>query len=310
MFKIKWIQGEEDPPGHILSPHPTLVVSFICLAPRTLGCGSGTRGSDQSSEVEMLCDLEEVTYPTWSSVFSPPMCAGCLKRGLRPLSAPTSLPLSPPCSVSPPRLCRWLFSKSGTPFLPPVAPVTFQNSTQLTPPGKPFWLRSAPSDLDAPTSGLGALLVTVRLEEAFLWVMLAGPARDTTETLVPLPHTAPADAEKMGCSLENNLPVWPSLEWEAVEMAPTKHACPRCPFFPAPPSLYPCRSFTYIPPSRLCPCSPSCLPSLPSTNPDGLTNPGPRQAQLLHRSFWESPAVEAWLPDGTAVGFQLPLHAL
>lgn len=53
-------------------------------APRALSSES----SNQSSAAEMLCDLEGVTHSLWSSVFSPLIYAGCLKRGLGALPAP------------------------------------------------------------------------------------------------------------------------------------------------------------------------------------------------------------------------------
>lgn len=125
------------------------------------------------------------------------------------------------------------------------------------------------------------------------------------ETLVPLPHAAPPDARKTGCSLERNFLECPSLEWDGsphsahITRAPSPSTT--SPPFPVSPS----RTF---PPSLLCSCSLFCLPSFPSINPNSLPDPGPGQAQLLHKTSLGNPAQEAWLPGGTAVGLQ-PLCA-
>lgn len=84
----------------------------------------------------MLCDLEGVTHSLWSSVFSPLIYAGCLKRGLGALPAPKPVTskLTVFCLTSQALqviLCLEHFS-------PPLAPNVFQNSAQLTSPGKYF----------------------------------------------------------------------------------------------------------------------------------------------------------------------------
>lgn len=59
------------------------------------------------------------------------------------------------------------------------------------------------------------------------------------EMLVPLPHAAPIDAGKTGCSLENSF----SVSKSGVGWLPIKCARHRYPFFPAPPSLHPLSTF-------------------------------------------------------------------
>lgn len=150
-------------------PRPSLpLASLTHRAPRPWAVSA----SDEKSAAEMLCALEEITYPPWSSVFSSLICAGCLRRDHRPFQLPGPLAASPLSSVSPPNFAsatltaRFLWEG----FLPLLLPSLLWK----------FHLRAPVVPLDA-----------VEWEGVFLCVMLAGPVRDATGDSGPFLPAAP-----------------------------------------------------------------------------------------------------------------------